>query len=149
MGRRISIPDLAFALFLVAFGAAVLALTTDLRMGSAANMGPGYVPRALAGIIVVYGLALAVPAMLAPFQRMPGVSPRSLLFIALALAVFALLFPVLGLALAGLIAMLCASAAASDSRPVEAILFALILTTFAVLLFVYGLRLPFRVWPWT
>jgi hypothetical protein len=149
MGHRVSIPDLAFALFLVAFGAAVLALTTDLRMGSAANMGPGYVPRGLAGIIAIYGIALTVPAILAPFQTMPGVRPRSLLFIALALALFAILFPRVGLAVAGLVAMLCASAAASDSKPGEAIVFALILTAFAVLLFVYGLRLPFRVWPWT
>jgi hypothetical protein len=149
MGRRLSIPDLAFALFLIAFGVAVLALTGDLRMGSAANMGPGYVPRGLAGMIALYGIGLLVPAALAPFQTMAGVRPRSLLFIALALALFAILFPLLGLALAGLVAMLCASAAASDSRPVEAIVFALILTTFAVLLFVYGLRLPFRVWPWT
>jgi hypothetical protein len=149
MTRRLSIPDLAFALFLIAFGAAVLALTGDLRMGSAANMGPGYVPRSLAGIIVIYGIALAVPAVLAPFQTMPGVKLRSLVFIAAALALFAILFPLLGLAIAGLVAMLCASAAASDSRPVESIVFALILTTFALLLFVYGLRLPFRVWPWT
>jgi hypothetical protein len=148
MVRRVNIPDLAFALFLVVFGIAVLALTGDLRPGTAARMGPGYVPRGLAWIIIVYGVGLAIPALIAPFQRMAGVRLRSLFFIAASLMLFAVLFPRLGLAVAGFAAMICASAAATDSRPLEALVFALILTSFAVALFVYALRLPFAVWPW-
>lgn len=148
MGRRVNVPDLAFALFLVAFGVTALVLTADLRVGTATRMGPGYVPRGLAWIIIVYGIALAIPALLAPFQRMAGVRLRSLVLIAAALVVFAVLFPRFGLALAGFAAMICASAAASDSRPVEALIFAVILTGFAIGLFVYALRLPFAVWPW-
>ncbi len=149
MTRRGSVPDLAFALFLVAFGIAVLALTGDLRTGTTARMGPGFVPRGLAWITIVYGAGLAVPAILEPFQMIAGVKLRSLLFISASLALFAILFPIAGLALAGFVAMLCGSAAAADSRPLEALIFALVLTTFAVVLFVYALRLPFAVWPWT
>lgn len=149
MIKRGSVPDLAFALFLVAFGIATLALTGELRVGTAARMGPGFVPRGLAWIIMIYGMVLAIPAVLAPFQGMSGVNPRSLLFIAAALALFAILFPITGLAVAGFVAMICGSAAASDAKPLEALIFALVLTAFAIALFVYALRLPFAVWPWT
>jgi hypothetical protein len=149
MTRRGSVPDLAFALFLIVFGVAVLALTGDLRTGTTARMGPGFVPRGLAWITIVYGVGLAIPAFLAPFQMIAGVKLRSLLFIAASLALFAILFPRVGLAAAGFVAMICGSAAASDSRPLEALIFALVLTAFAIGLFVYALRLPFAVWPWT
>ena len=52
---RVNVPDLAFAVFLVALGALAFALAGELRVGSAAAMGPGYVPRGLALIIMVYG----------------------------------------------------------------------------------------------
>lgn len=149
MARHGSVPDLAFALFLVAFGAGVLVLTGDLRVGTSARMGPGFVPRGLAWITIIYGIGLAIPAVLAPFRMIAGVKLRSLLFIAASLALFAILFPRVGLAIAGFVAMLCGSAAASDSRPLEALIFALVLTGFAIGLFVYALRLPFAVWPWT
>ena len=55
MQSRLNVPDLAFAVFLVALGALAFALGSDLSIGTAAAMGPGYVPRGLAIIIMVYG----------------------------------------------------------------------------------------------
>ena len=51
MTLRVNIPDLAFAAFLVALGALAFALASELTVGTAAAMGPGYVPRGLAGIL--------------------------------------------------------------------------------------------------
>jgi hypothetical protein len=52
MVTRLNVPDLAFAAFLVALGALAFALAGELSIGSAAAMGPGYVPRGLALIIL-------------------------------------------------------------------------------------------------
>ena len=74
MPSRVDLPDLAFGLFLVAVGTAALARPRDLTVGSAGNMGPGYVPRGLALVIVLFGAGLAARALLAPA---PGLSRRA------------------------------------------------------------------------
>jgi hypothetical protein len=145
--QRVDLPELAYGLFLVAVGAVALATTADLTVGSAGNMGPGYVPRGLALVIVLFGAGLAVRALLAQ-QAFPAVQLRPLLLISGALGVFALLLPVAGLAVTGLATIVCAGCAATDTRPVENVLFAVALTAFAVVLFVIALGMPVAIWPW-
>jgi hypothetical protein len=145
---RVNLPDLAFGLFLVALGAAALATTADLTVGRAGNMGPGYVPRWLAPAIVVFGAGLTVRAMLARAQAFPAVELRPLLLISASLALFAILLPRAGLAVAGLATLVCAGLAADDSRPIENVLFAVAMTAFAVVLFVVTLGMPVAIWPW-
>jgi hypothetical protein len=144
---RIDLPGLAFGLFLVAVGAAALATTAELTIGRASDMGPGYVPRGLALLVLLFGAGLAVRAMLATHQPFPAVQLRPLLLISAALGLFALLLPVAGLAIAALSTIVCAGIAASDTRPVEIVLFAVALTAFAVVLFVIALGMPVAIWP--
>jgi putative tricarboxylic transport membrane protein len=63
------------------------------------------------------------------------------------LAVFALLLPRAGLALATLGTMACATFATSEFKWGESLIFAVVITAFTVLLFVHGLGLPLAVWP--
>jgi hypothetical protein len=144
---RIDLPDLAFGLFLVALGAATLATTADLTVGRASDMGPGYVPRGLAILVLTFGAGLAVRALLAHRQPFPAVELRPLLLISAALALFALLLPVAGLAIAAFATIVCAGIAATDTRLVEIVLFAVTLTAFAVVLFVIALGMPVAIWP--
>jgi hypothetical protein len=145
---RVDLPDLAFGLLLVAVGAAALAATADLTVGRAGSMGPGYVPRWLALVIVLFGVGLSVRAVLARRQPFPAVELRPLLLISVSLGLFAVLLPLAGLAVASLATIVCAGLAASDTRPVENILFAVALTAFAIVLFVVALGMPVAIWPW-
>src|SRR4051812_15156290 len=147
MTLRGNIPDLAFAAFLVALGAFAFALASDLSVGTAAAMGPGYVPRGLALIIMVYGAALGLRAAFTGRQAFPAVAWRPLLMISVAVAGFAVLLPVAGLAITSLAVVICAGAAAYDVRLRENALLAVALAIFAVLLFVTALGLPIEVWP--
>lgn len=148
MRSRVDLPDLAFGLLLVAVGAAALAVTADLTVGRAGSMGPGYVPRWLALVIVLFGVGLSVRAVLTRHQPFPAVELRPLLLISVSLGLFAVLLPVAGLAIASLATILCAGLAASDTRHVENILFAVALTAFAIVLFVVALGMPVAIWPW-
>jgi hypothetical protein len=148
MGPRINIPDLAFAGFLVALGGLAFVLAGELGVGTAASMGPGYVPRGLALLIVVYGAAMGVRAAWARRQPFPAVEMRPLLLILAAVALFALLLPVAGLALTSVAVVLCSGFAAADVRLRENAVLAAALSAFAVALFVRGLGLPIRIWPW-
>jgi hypothetical protein len=148
MPARVNVPDLAFALFLVALGALAFALAGELPVGSAAVMGPGYVPRGLALLIMLYGAVLGVRAAFAGRVAFPAVAPRPLLLIGAAVALFAILLPLVGLALTSVAVVVCAGLAAYDVRMRENALLAAALAAFAVLLFVTVLGLPIRVWPW-
>lgn len=55
--------DFAAGLTLLAAGIAFAAAATGYRMGSAANMGPGYLPFVLGGILGALGLAVAASAL--------------------------------------------------------------------------------------
>jgi hypothetical protein len=148
MPARLSVPDLAFAVFLVALGGLGFALSGELSMGSAAAMGPGYVPRGLSILIMIYGAVLGFRALVAGRQAFPAVAWRPLLLIFAAVALFALLLPLAGLALTSLVVVLCAGVAAYDARLRENALLAIVLAIFAVLLFVTVLGLPIPIWPW-
>lgn len=148
MTLRINAPDLAFAVFLVALGALALGLASPLSVGTAAAMGPGYVPRGLAMLIMVYGAVLGVRALFSGRQPLPSVELRPLLLIFGAVALFAVLLPLIGLALTSFVLVLCAGFAAYDVRFRENAVAAVTLAAFAVVLFVMALGLPIQVWPW-
>jgi hypothetical protein len=148
MQLRINIPDLAFAVFLVALGALALGLAGSLSVGTAAAMGPGYVPRGLAILIMVYGLVLGGRAMFAGAVAFPSIEWRPLFLILGSVAVFAVLLPIAGLAITSFALVICAGFAAYDVRVRENAIAAVTLAAFAVVLFVVALGLPIPVWPW-
>ena len=148
MGSRTSFPDLAFAGFLIVLGALALALASELPAGSAGSMGPGYVPRGLAILIILLGAGMAARALLAARQLMPAVAWRPLILIGISVGLFAVLLPGAGLALTSLAVVICAGFAAADVRLRENAILAVGLAAFAVALFVLGLGLPIRIWPW-
>ena|SRR5258706_12962986 len=147
MTGRINIPDLAFAAFLVALGAFAFALASELTVGTAAAMGPGYVPRGLAILIMIYGLVLGSRAMFAGWRGLPGMAWRPLLLLSAAVALFAILLPITGLALTSFVLVVCAGFAAYDVRLHENALLGVALAGFAVVLFVSVLGLPIAIWP--
>ena len=147
MALRLNIPDLAFAAFLIAIGALAFALAGQLSVGTAAAMGPGYVPRALAIIVMIYGLVLGARAIFSGVTPFPPIEFRPLLLIGASVAVFGLLLPFAGLAVTSFLTVISAGFAAYDVRLRENAVAALVLAAVAVLLFVTALGLPISIWP--
>jgi hypothetical protein len=145
--RRGDIPDLAFGVFLILLAIIALIGTRNLSIGRAEEMGPGYVPRALAWIIMGFGLTIGAGGFVATRRALPDFKLRPILSVLVSLAVFALLLPRGGLALATLGTMACSTFATPDYKWRESVIFAVIITAFTVLLFVNGLGLPLSVWP--
>ena len=144
---KLNTPYLAFAAFLVALGALAFALAAELSVGTAAAMGPGYVPRGLALLIMAYGVVLGLRAAFTGRQPFPEIAWRPLLLISASVAVFAVLLPLAGLALTAIAVVLCAGFASYDVRLRENAVLAIVLAIFAVTLFVTVLGLPISVWP--
>lgn len=146
--RRFDWPDLAFGAFLVAVAAGTLFATRGLAGGTAADMGPGYMPRALALILLAFGLFFAGRGVVRGPVGIDPVQLRPILGVGTAVGVFALLIESAGLALASFAAVLVAAGASRESRFFEVILFGLAITAAAVMLFIKALALPVSVWPW-
>lgn len=147
MTLRLNVPDLAFGVFLVALGALAYSLAGDLTVGTAASMGPGYVPRGLALIIMVYGLVLGLRAAFTGHMPLPPIAWRPLILVSASVALFGVLLPAMGLAVTSVVVVVVAGFAAYDVRLKENAILALALAIFAVLLFVTVLGLPIPVWP--
>ena len=145
--RRTDWQDVLFGLFLIAVAGIALAATRTLPGGNAADMGPGYMPRVIAIMLLGFGLWFSIRGIRRPFVGIAPVRLRPLLAITVSVAVFALTAQRLGLALSSFAAILIASLATREAKPIEALLFALGLTTAAVLLFVKALALPVPIWP--
>lgn len=144
---RIDWQDLLFGLFLVAVAAGTLVATRSLALGSAADMGPGYMPRAVALGLLGFGLFFCIRGARRAGPAIVPVQARPLLAILAAVGVFALTTQRLGLVIAAIATVIVASFASRESRLVETALFAVLLAGAAVLLFVKVLALPVPVWP--
>ncbi|WP_207458166.1 tripartite tricarboxylate transporter TctB family protein [Azospirillum sp. SYSU D00513] len=140
--------ELLFGLFLVALSGVAFWQTSRLAAGTAADMGPGFVPRVIAWTILGFGAFFVLRAGILPRRALPAISLRPLVAVLGAVATFALVLPALGLVAASLAAILIGGAAAPGGRLLGTLLFAAVLTALTVLLFVTALSLPVAIWPW-
>jgi putative tricarboxylic transport membrane protein len=137
--------DLVAGLTLVALAVLALWASADLEMGRLRAVGPGALPRAVALLILGGGIVLSVAALVKggePLGRWPLRGP---IFVSLAIAAFALTIRSLGLAVAGPVVVIVSGAASAETRPVELVVVAVVMTAFCIGLFRYALGLPIPV----
>ena len=145
---RVDVKDLAFGLFLIALALVAFGATSSLNMGTAGDMGPGFVPRALAWGILGFGATFVVTSLLKAPEPIPVPAWRPLVMILASIALFAVLFSTLGMIAACVGAVLVAGAATAPVRWLQLALCGAVIAAFSALLFVRGLGLPFKLWPW-
>lgn len=86
-------------------------------------------------------------AGLSLFLFIGAFGPRSMFLVLLAVVIFAYALKPLGLVLAIVILVVISALGGHDFRKKEAVILAVVLALFGVLVFVKGLGLPFNLWP--
>ncbi len=120
-----------------------------LELGTAFRMGPGYFPFLLALVLILLGGIIVFQAFRVEHDAIGDVAWRGLLFILPAPVLFGMTVRGLGFVPSLFLAAFIASFASSRMTPLMAILLSAGLTAFSVLVFSYGLGLPFRSFgPW-
>jgi hypothetical protein len=128
-----------------------------LELGTLRQMGPGMLPRVLAVLVGMCGLALGLRSFL-----QPGTGPaaatagarsiwaawRPSVLLLLATLVFGLSVRPLGLVVAAPLAILLSTLASPETKRLESLWFALGMTAFCLVLFKRLLSLPIPVAPW-
>lgn len=139
--------DVWAGLLFIAIGASAAWLARNLAVGQAMRMGPGYVPRGLAIVVMALGVIVLLRGLLRGSAAIEPGRWRPLLVVLGAILAFALLMAPAGLVVAGAALVVAARFADDERRPVETIAFAAVLALAAASLFVGALGLPYRVWP--
>lgn len=140
-------PDLLAGAIFIAVGALGLWAGRGLAMGTTAAMGPGYLPFAVSAFIVAIGLAITAVSFAAPRQDVDPVRLRPVLIIIVAIAGFAYLAEYFGFVVASAWLIGAASMADRDTRLVEVLVSIVGLTLFGAAVFIVGLGVQIRLWP--
>lgn len=141
--------DLWAGVIFLFFGIATMVLAMGYQIGSAARMGPGYFPFFLGGVLTVLGLIIAVRSLVpgARAERIAPIHLRPILCVLLAVVLFGLLLPSLGLALSTVILVVLSSLGSHEFKLRDALVSSGVLVIVSLALFVYFLRIQAPAWP--
>ena len=146
--KRFSPQDILGGVAMVALGALALWLIRDLTVGHAMRMGPGYLPRLLAWLVIGGGVIVMAQGLMAHGgARLSRWDIRGPIFVLGALILFGATVRLLGIAASSFLAVVFGSFASREARPVEVLIYGLVLAAFCSLLFKVGLGLPLEIWP--
>lgn len=120
-----------------------------LDLGTAFRMGPGYFPLVLSGILVLLGAIILVQSTRVQGEPMGAIAVRGIFFILPAPIFFGLTLRGLGFVPSLFLTALIACFASRKMKPLPAVALSGVLTAFSVVVFSYGLGLPFQLFgPW-
>jgi hypothetical protein len=143
--NRIYTKDFLSGLLFIAFGVAALLFGQSLAQGTGTRMGPGFVPRMLAWIMIGLGALIAVRAFISSTERPDRGYVRPLLLITLSVVVFGFLLERVGLIPAAAAALILSAAGGFDVRWGQVAISVVLLCAFCVGIFKYALSLPMAI----
>ena len=132
----------AFGLFFAGFGA-------QYTFGSAARMGPGYFPTVLGIMLIILGIIISLGGLSAKAMKesVDKFTWPTLFLILGPIVLFGLLLNTLGLILCLLMLIAISSYASSEFSWKAMLGNAVILIVLCLAVFVYALKLQFKLWP--
>ena len=146
MFRVKSPQDLGAALVFISIGLAGLYFGKDLTFGTTSQMGPGFFPTWINFLILAIGVGVGLKALATEGPRIEPFQVRPILFIVAAILIFGFLIKAVGLALSASLMTIFAAYARRGAKVTEAILLAVGLAVFSVIVFVYILGQAVPVW---
>ena len=139
--------DFLAGLLLLAVGAGGFLMALDYPFGSALRMGPGYFPRVLAGILMVFGIFVLIRGILTSEKVRGRWGWKPLAFIVVSLVAFGYVMEHFGLIPALVVMFFIAAMGGHEFRWKEVAILTVVMSAFAVGVFVYGLGLPYQLFP--
>jgi len=139
--------DFAGGVFLVAIAALGFWGAFTLPFGHMNSIGSGLLPKSVAVLVGVFGFALVLQGLLMKGDLLESWGIRGIVFVLGAVLIFAFTIRTLGLSMAGPLTVIVASLADRDTRPIEIVIFAIVITSVSIGIFKFLLRLPMPIFP--
>lgn len=141
-------PNFFAGLLFAGFGLAFGLGATQYEIGTAAQMGPGYFPMVLGGLLVPFGLAVVVRSLTVDEEEaIDRASIKPFLLIIGSVILFGALLMPLGLIACSLLLVLASAFASHEFGWRYATVSAVVLIGFCYFIFIHALGLPIPVWP--
>ena len=141
--------DLVCGLFFIAIGVFGMWIGKDLPMGTPSRLGTGVFPRILCWGMVASGAIIFLKGLFSQGEKMGRVAWRPVILISAAATAFALLIDDYGLVAAMLAMIVLSGFAGHEFYPKEFIIFSVILVLMGVAMFIWGLGMPIKTFPWS
>lgn len=138
--------DLLAAIIFILVGVSALVFGADLDVGTSAEMGPGYLPRALGVIVLGFGVLIAARSFWIHSPAVGQIKIRPILLILAACAVFALLVDTAGFIVASAASIFIALFAMGRPTLLYALGMVILLPAALALVFIVGLGLSIDLW---
>ena len=145
--------DLLAGLMFMAIGTIFVVGAYNYQMGSAARMGPGYFPRILGFTMVGLGVLIAAIGLKNQAQwaitEGIGWTWKPVIIITVAVVLFGLTLPTLGMIVAIILLTMITGIAAHDKVYRDLAMITVIMCIFCAAVFVWGLKLQMKLFPWS
>jgi hypothetical protein len=141
--------DFFAGLLVVALGLFFVGFGLQYKFGTSAKMGPSYFPTVVGTISILLGIIISVRGLCAKAmeERIAKFNWPALLLILGPIVLFGLLLKKLGLILSLLILVAGSSYADKGFRWRATLMNAAVLIVICLVVFVWGLKLQFQLWP--
>lgn len=145
--------DLLAGLMFIVIGVVFFVGAYNYQMGTAARMGPGYFPRILGASmavlgVIVAGIGLKNQAQWAATEGI-GWTWKPVFIVTLAVVLFGATLPTLGMVIAIILLTMLSGFAAHDKNYRELAIITVIMCLFCAAVFVWGLKLQMKLFPWS
>ena len=134
-----------FAVFGLAF--AIIVKYYEYPMGSASRMGAGYFPFVLGCVMAVLGFIIIAQSLVTTGTPISKFAWRPLIWVLGAFVIFGLTAKWLGLVIAIILLVMISAYGGHEFKLKESLISSAILAAGSIAVFVYGLKLPFPIWP--
>jgi hypothetical protein len=145
--KLLTAKDFLAGLMFVAFGVLGVVVGSEYRMGTAARMGPGYLPRLLSWTLVALGAVIMWRGVLGEHEAIERGRWGPIILITLSIIAFALLIDPMGLLAAGAVLIMMGAFAAPPFKWPETLAATVLLLALSAAVFVWGLQLPITLLP--
>lgn len=119
----------------------------NLPFGHMSSIGSGLLPKSVAVLVGVFGIGLILQSLFVHGDRLEAWGIRGPIFVLGSVLLFAFTIRTLGLAFAGPITVIVSSFADRNTRPLEIVIYSIVLTVLSIGLFKFLLRLPIPIFP--
>ncbi len=131
-------------MMLIGTGGAAMCIARDYRFGSTLhNMGPGFFPSVLGGLLIAFGICIMTMGLRSNEKAQGRLSIRVLIMLPLSLVLFGVLMERAGFIPALVALVFLAAASGREFKVVEVLLLTVVLTGLSVAVFIWGLGLPY------
>lgn len=145
--------DLLAGLMFIVIGVVFLVGAYNYQMGTAARMGPGYFPRILGAAMAALGVVVAAIGLKnqAQWAATEGIgwSWKPVIILTVAVVLFGFALPLAGMVIAIALLTMISGIAAHDKNFRELAIITVIMCLFCAAVFVWGLKLQMKLFPWS